>query len=139
MATIKENGQSYLEQEALDLRHEQMARSDYNPTNEYNALHPDALADGDERGKGTGDIAGHGWIVPDMTKPKYQKSGLFNTSDGGNNCDYAAREVMTARSIYGPGREYGIDIEVNTEANRNEGQYDGSVDPLKVPYACPFL
>lgn len=139
MATIKENGQSYLEQEALDLRHEQMARSDYNPNDEYSAQHQDALATGDEKGKGTGDFAGHGWIVPNMTIPRGQMSGMFNTDEGGNDCDYAAREVMTARSLYGPNRQYGIDVMVNTSINREEGQYDGSVDPLKIPYACPFM
>ena len=138
MATIKENGQSYLEQEAIDLRHEQMGRSDYNQNNEYNEQHPDALGDNDEQGKGTGNFGGHGWIVPDMTKPKSQMSGMFETSRGGNDCDTRSRSVMTARSLYGPEREYGRDVVVNTSANRLEGQYDGE-NPVKVPYVCPVV
>lgn len=138
MATLTENGQSYLEKEALEARHEQMGRSDYNPNNEYNEQHPDALANGDERGKGTGNFGGHGWIVPDMTKPKSQMSGMFNTEDGGNDCDHAARSVMINRSIYGPGREYGRDYVVDTIANRIEGQYDGA-ERVRVPYTCPVM
>ena len=126
MATIKPNGQSYLEQEGMELRHEQMGRSDYNPNNEYNEQHRDALATGDDKGKGTGDFGGHGWIVPDMSKPRSQMSGMFNTDAGGNDCDNAARSVMTSRSLYGPGREYGYDVVVDTLANRLEGQYDGA-------------
>lgn len=138
MATIKQNGQSYLEQEAIDARREQTARSEYNKQNEYNEQHPNALATGDEKGKGTGDFGGHGWIVPDMTKPKSQTSNEFNITDGGNDCDYAARNVMTARSIYGPGREYGIDYVVNTELNRLDGQYDGA-ERKRIPYICPVM
>lgn len=138
MATLTEKGQSYLEIEAIDLRHEQMGRSDYSPSDEYNEQHQDALATGDERGKGTGNFGGHGWIVPDMTKPKSQMSGMFNTEDGGNNCDHSAREVMQARSIYGPGREYGVDFVVDTIANRMEGQYDGA-EPIRVPFSCPVI
>lgn len=137
MATITRNGQSYLEIEGIQSRKEQTGRSDYQRgRNEYNEEHPDALATGDEQGKGTGDFGGHGWIVPDMTKPKYQMSSLFNTEEGGNECDYASRRVMTARSIYGPGREYGIDFVVNTEANVIDGQYDGH-EPIHIPYTCP--
>ena len=138
MATITEKGQSYLEKEAIDARKEQMGRSDYNPNDEYNEQHTDALATGDERGKGTGNFGGHGWIVPDMTKPHSQMSGMFNTENAGNNCDQAAREVMTARSLYGPGREYGRDYVVDTIANRMEGQYDGS-ERVRVPYSCPVV
>lgn len=139
MATITENGQSYLEIEGILDRKEQTGRSDYQrETNEYNEQHPDALATGDEQGKGTGDFGGHGWIVPDMTVPKGQMSGQFNTSEGGNDCDYNARNVMTSRSIYGPGREYGLDYKVDTTANVLDGQYDGSI-PIRIPYTCPVF
>lgn len=138
MATIKENGQSYLEQEAIEARKEQTGRSDYNRNNEYNEQHPDALATGDERGKGTGNFGGHGWIVPDMTKPRTQMSGQFNTDEGGNDCDYASRNIMTARSLYGPGREYGVDYVVDTALNRADGQYDGA-ERVRVPYICPVM
>lgn len=138
MATLDKNMQSYLEKEAIDNRREQMARSDYGDDNEYNERNEDALATGDEKGKGTGNFGGHGWIAPDMTKPISQMSPMFNTEEGGNNCDNAARDVMTQRSIYGPGREYSIDYVVDTTANRMEGQYDGA-ERIRVPYMCPVF
>jgi hypothetical protein len=138
MATIKNDGQSYLEQEGIELRHEQTTRSEYNSNDEYNEQHPNALSTGDMQGKGTGDFGGHGWIVPDPTKPHAPTPGMFNTEAGGNACDVKSRDVMTTRSIYGPGREYGIDIVPNTAKNRLEGQYDGGV-PEKVPYICPVV
>lgn len=143
MATITENGQSYLEIEGIQDRKEQTGRSDYNRKDEYKAEHPDALATGDEQGKGTGDFAGHGWIRPDMTLPKSQMSGQFNTRDGGNNCDYQARGIMLARSIYYPGfngqegREYGREL-IDTSLNVRDGQYDGSI-PTRIPYTCPVF
>ena len=137
MATIKENGQSYLESEGIQLRKEQTGRSDYNQNDEYSEQHSDALSNGDEQGKGTGNFGGHGWIAPDMEKPKSQMSGMFNTEEGGNGCDVNARNIITARSIYGPGREYG-ENSVDTSLNRLEGQYDGSVR-TRLPYTCPVL
>jgi hypothetical protein len=136
--TINKEGQSYLEIEGMAARHEQTGRSDYNQSNEYNAQHQDALATGDEKGKGTGDFGGHGWIAPDMSKPKEQISPMFNTDEGGNNCDNYLRDAMTARSNYGPGREYGIDYVVNTSANIMDGQYDSS-EAIKLPYTCPII
>jgi hypothetical protein len=31
-------------------------KNDYKPTNQYSSVNPDALADGDDQGKGTGDF-----------------------------------------------------------------------------------
>lgn len=139
MATIKESGQSYLEAQGQEARLLQTARADYNSNNEYNERHPDALADGDGQGKGTGDFQGHGWSVPDMTKPKDEMAyGNFNTSDGGNDCDHSAREVMTNRSIYGPGREYGRDIIPDTSLNVSDGQFNNA-GRTKIAYICPVV
>lgn len=139
MATINENNQSYLELQGMEARKTQLAMSDYNRENEYNERHNDALADGDGQGKGTGDFAGHGWSVPDLTKPKGQINySNFNTSDGGNDCDQQARKIMTARSLYGPEKQYGIDIIPNTSLNVSDGQYDGS-QRSKIAYVCPVV
>lgn len=139
MATVTDNGQSYLEIQGQEARKEQMQRSDYNAANEYSETHNDALATGDAQGKGTGDFGGHGYSVPDMTKPKNMFNySNFNTSAGGNDCDYQAREVMTARSLYGPNRQYGVDIVVDTTANINDGQYDGGIR-TRLPYPCPVV
>ena len=139
---INENGQSYLEVEAIQARKEQMERSDYNQNNEYSESHPDALSNGDIRGKGTGNFGGPTYTVPDMTKPKSEiGSSGFNTEAGGNSCDERARDVMTARSLYSPERQYGLasmgaNVYVDTAVNRADGQYDGS-NPKRLPYTCP--
>lgn len=74
-----------------------------------------------------------------MTKPKNQMAyGNFNTYAGGNDCDYTARETMLARSIYGPDRQYGVDVTVDTAANVSEGQYDGA-GRARLPYPCPVV
>ena len=64
--------------------------------------------------------------------------GNFNTYEGGNDCDYTARETMLARSIYGPDRQYGVDIKVDTSNNVREGQYDGA-GRSRLPYTCPVM
>ena len=139
MATIQENGQSYLETEGMQARSEQTARSDYNQAEQYNERHPDALANGDAQGKGTGDFGGHGWSRPDMTKPKSQMAyGNFNTSDGGNDCDHTARNTMMQRSLYNAERQYYRDVTVDTTANRGDGQYDGTIRN-KIAYVCPIV
>lgn len=139
MATVNSNNQSYLEMQGIDARTEQMARSDYNQSNEYNERHSDALANGDAQGKGTGDFGGHGFTVPDMTKPKDQISySNFNTSGGGNDCDQKARNTMLARSIYNSSNQYGIDVVIDTSANVAEGQYNGA-GRARLPYTCPIV
>lgn len=139
MATIKEIGQSHLEEEAIQLRQEQTGpgRNDYNASNEYKDTHKDALADGDGKGRGTGDFGGHGWIRPDSSKRKGQMSGMFISDNAGNACDQKLRQAMTSRSIYGPGREYGKGS-VDTTANRLAGQYDGS-EPKRISWSCPVI
>lgn len=139
MATVNSNNQSYLEMQGIEARKEQMARSDYNQSNEYNERHNDALADGDGQGKGTGDFGGHGFTVPDMTKPKDQISySNFNTTGAGNDCDQKARETMLARSIYNADNQYGIDVIIDTSANVAEGQYYGA-GRSRLPYTCPIV
>lgn len=139
MATIKSNGQSYLEAEGIESRKEQTGRSDYNSNDPYQEKHKDALADGDSKGKGTGDFAGHGWSVPDMTKPKSEMAyGNFNTTDGGNDCDHMARNTMMNRSLYGPGKQYYYDLQIDTAMSRADGQYDGT-ERTRISYVCPIL
>jgi len=139
MATITENGQSYLELQAQDERNEETAKKDYNKLNYYDEKHPDALSTGDANGKGTGDFGGHGYSVPDLSKPKHQMNyGNFNTVAGGNNCDETARNTMMARSLYGSDRQYGIDVVPNTELNILDGQYDGQ-SRSRQTHICPVV
>ena len=139
MATINENGQSYLETQGIDERDKQLAQSDYNASNIYDEKSPDALSDGDGQGKGSGNFGGHGHSVPDMTKPKTQMSySNFNTTDGGNNCDIQSRGVMMNRSIYSAQNRYGIDVIPDTSVNVADGQYDGR-KKTKLAYVCPVV
>jgi len=135
--TIKENGQSYLETQGIEARHEQTSRSDYNQNDEYSEYHPDALSDGDGKGRGTGDFGGHGYTLPDMTKPKTQMAyGNFTTDRGGNSCDISARKAMLGRSLYNAENQYGIDIKPDTSINVADGQYDGKTSGTV--WVCPF-
>lgn len=136
--TVKENGQTYLEAQAIEARHEQTSRSDYNRVEQYSEYHPDALGDGDEKGRGTGDHGGHGHTLPDMTKPKSQMAyGNFTTDRGGDACDVAARKAMLGRSLYNAQRQYGVDIVPDTSINVADGQFDGKTSGLV--HICPFL
>lgn len=136
--TVKENGQTYLEAQAIDARHEQTSRSDYNRVEEYSEYHPDALSDGDGKGRGTGNHGGHGHSLPDMTKPKSQMAyGNFETSRGGDACDIAARKAMLGRSLYNAQNQYGVDIKPDTSINIADGQFDGQTSGIV--HICPFL
>lgn len=120
--------QSCLEMRSMDARHEQEVRSDYQrSSNEYSSIHPDALATGDEQGKGTGH-GGHGFWLPDCNA----QINVFNFSnfdtgyDSGNgsetmpNTDKWARKQSVVRSMYNYEHPY---HSVDTSANVAEGQY----------------
>lgn len=112
---------SSLEKRADVARNEQIIRSDYNEDNQYSETHPDALADGDSRGKGTGS-AGHGDWLPDPNAP----ANLFNysnfdtsiESNPGNDVDNEMRNKAMVKSLYDPTHPYG-DIAITSR----EGQY----------------
>ena len=100
--------QSCLEIRSMDARHEMIARSDYQWTNQYESSHPDALADGDWQGKGTGH-PGHGHYLPDPRQPRGLYYSNFDTdvdSNAGNgnidtpNTDNWARRQTMTRSLY---------------------------------------
>jgi hypothetical protein len=114
---------SCLETRAITERNIQEARQNYNRENRYSATHPDALATGDRKGKGTGH-GGHSHWLPNCNA----QMGVFNYSNfdtafesgAGNDLDNAARNASVTRSLYGPQNPYG---HVDTTANRLEGQY----------------
>lgn len=91
-------------------RQREQVRSDYNSTNRYSAAHPDALANGDRQGKGTGH-GGHSHWLPNCNG----QLGLFNysnfdtdiSSGAGNDTDNAARQQSIVRSMYGFTNAYG--------------------------------
>ena len=115
--------QSCLEYTSIDARRKQEARSDYNRNNEYNALHPDALA-ASGNGKGVG--GGHSHWLPNC----HGAIGVFSNtnfitnadSGAGNDCDNAARERTMARSLYQSNKQYSA-LSVDTGQNVREGQF----------------
>ena len=132
---------SYLEIESMNARHIMEVRSDYQRTNQYSEVHPDALApdysggqgkvhtmqDGTTYtlGKGTGH-GGHGYWRPDCTGTigviNYSNFDTAITSQAGNCDDNFARTTALARSVYHNNNEYSS-VLVNTAANVREGQY----------------
>ena len=123
--TIK-NGVTCLEDRGKEARHEEIVRNEYNKDNQYGVNHPNALSDGDEKGKGTGGSHTH-WL-PNCQGPK----GLFdysnfNTMTAGGLYDiegragHPGRKQMIVRSLYNAEMPYGTAL-VNTAENIAEGQ-----------------
>ena len=117
--------QSCLERTSMDERHDELVRNDYTVNNYYSATHPDAIANGDSRGKGT-QHGGHQFWLPNCNGTL----GMFNysnfdtnpTSGAGNNTDNEARNIAMTRSLYDYERQYSAKL-VDTSANILEGQY----------------
>ena len=125
------NGQTCLENRGIECREEQIVRNDYNKENEYSAIHPDAISDGDNRGKGSGH-GGHTVTgLPDCNKPKgFFDYSNFDTSPFSNIGDsydingragHPGRNEMVARSLYGPQNPYGSQL-IDTAVNVAAGQ-----------------
>ena len=77
-----------LTQVAEQIRIQQLARNDYSFENQFGATNPDAISDGDERGKGTGTF--------------------LDTSKGGNSVDNQERKKETAINFYQPDKPYQV-------------------------------
>ena len=130
--------QTALEKNAIDIRNGVPVRGDvttsnvlnntYNKSNEYSALHKDALADGDARGRGTGH-GGHTHTIPDYTKPKtmFDYSNIDTSDKAGNSYDkhgrngVGGREFLTTINIYSKENPYSVDI-IDTSKNVADGQ-----------------
>jgi hypothetical protein len=129
--------QTCLEHTGLQTRPVQINRNDYKIYDQYNVTHPNALSDGDVKGKGTGH-GGHTHYTPDCTKTTMNDSGVvtssidysnFDTFAGGGLWDiegkeeisHSGRERLTGINNFGPNYEYGP-LLVNTEANVQDGQ-----------------
>lgn len=119
--------QTCLEVKGIQARNDSLVRNDYMRTNEYSALHPDALSTGDPQGKGTGH-GGHTHSVPDCTQPSTINYSNFDTTNaGGGSYDINGRNGVGGRvflqniSVYNETYEYGPNL-VNTSANVADGQ-----------------
>lgn len=124
------NKQSNLEKKAIDERHNEIVRSDYNKKDFYDENHIDALSDPNDEtkvmGKGT-NSGGHQHYVPDSSQKGYNYSNL-DTRNGGGAYDIHGRNEQGGRNrllsinIYNKTNEYGPNS-VDTSANIDEGQY----------------
>lgn len=127
MATVI-NGQTCLEARGIEERHNEIVRNDYNINNQYGPTHPNALSDGDPKGKGTGHQGHTSWL-PSCDKPTNAIDySNFDTQHGGNQYDIEGRNGIGGRlnaivnSLYNAENPYGLSL-VDTIENVNEGQY----------------
>ena len=124
------NKQSNLEKKAIDERHNEIVRSDYNKQDFYDENHVDAMSDPNDEakimGKGT-NSGGHQHYVPDSSQKGYNYSNL-DTSNGGGAYDIYGRNEQGGRNrllsinIYNKTNSYGPNS-VDTSANIDDGQY----------------
>lgn len=121
------NIQTPLEKEAIAQRAIQTSQNlykrdpnakpqDENST-EYNLLHPNAISNGDCRGKGSVYEKGHesekiGIIedpLPNRKETPDKRTSPYDATEVGNNCDITRRNVSTTKSLYNEKRPYYMD------------------------------
>lgn len=126
MATKNNKGQTCLEKHGISARHEQTVRSDYNIENEYSAVHPDAISDGDVQGKGARSGGHTHWLPQCDGEPSntinYSNFATSPSDNIGGKYDVENRKEQMIRSIYTYEEPYGANL-VDTTENQNEGQY----------------
>ena len=129
MATINQKGQSRLEAAGIKERTEESVRSIYNKEDEYSSIHPNALSDGDVKGKGTGNGTAGAWL-PDTSGEASNAINYsnFDTSNGGGlydikgRNDIGGREKALASQLYNSENQYGANL-ISTEENIAQGQF----------------
>lgn len=122
-------GQTCLEKAGMTERHEEITRSDYNIENPYTATHPNAVSDGDAKGKGTLH-GGHTHWLPSCNGVANNRINYsnFDSENGGGCYDIEGRNGISGRkralasSLYNKEAQYGAKL-VDTSANVAEGQY----------------
>lgn len=123
--------QSNLERIGFERRDVEFARSDYRESDQYKDGHEDTLSDSSRKdkplGKGSGS-GGHTFSIPDYSLGPNRIKPQIDTEQGGGSYDIYGRNGLGGRkwlqeiSLYGPGREYGVDL-IDTAANIQAGQY----------------
>lgn len=129
MATVDQNGQSCLEKAGIAERNEEIVRSIYNSEDEYSATHPNAISDGDVKGKGT-KSGGHGAWLPSCNGVASNAINYsnFDTVNGGGKYDIEGRNDIGGRNkamasqLYNPESQYGAKL-INSEENIAQGQF----------------
>ena len=155
MATLP-NGQTCLENIGLQHRPVLLNKNEYQKEEEYNDKHPNAIADGDGRGRGT-EHGGHSHSQPDCTVAEYigehfqspinpQIDTSFESgpnSTGGGDCvdvyglpgsSPTGRNRLLGLNVYDYENEYGMDY-VDTHRNRDDGQFVVGFNQ-KTPIVC---
>lgn len=129
MATVNQNGQTCLEISGINEREQEVVRSIYNKEDQYSSVHPNAISDGDEKGKGTGHGGHLAWLPKcDGTVSNAINYSNFDTTNGGGlydikgRNDIGGRERAIASQLYNSENPYGSNL-VNTEENISLGQY----------------
>lgn len=122
-----ENGQTCLEKRGIEEREKEIVKNDYTLDDQYSAVHPDAVSDGDVQGKGTMH-GGHTHYLPDCSKDRnYIDYSNFDTANGGGKYDIDGRNGVGGRkkslaiSMYNAEHQYGANL-INTSENRANGQ-----------------
>lgn len=124
--------QSTLEERAIEERHKEIVRSDYNKSDAYSESHEDAISNPSDvnkaQGKGTNN-GGHQHYVPDFSKsPTSYNYSNFDTSAGGGAYDIHGRDGKGGRdrlvkiNLYSKENEYSANA-IDTSNNINDGQY----------------
>ena len=118
--------QTCLEKKGIESRNDSLVRNDYNKNDIYSEIHPDAISDGDVKGKGAGH-GGHTHSIPDCNKTTAISYANFSTENGGGLYDVEGRNGKGGRiflqniSKYNKENQYGPHS-VDTSANLADGQ-----------------
>ena len=129
MSTVNKKGQSRLEAAGIRERGDEIVRQTYNIEDEYSAIHPNAISDGDVKGKGTGGGTAGAWL-PDHSGEASNAINYsnFDTTNGGGlydikgRNDIGGREKAMANQLYNSENQYGANL-INTEENIAQGQF----------------
>ena len=116
--------QSRLEQEGINYRQTRVLNKDryQRDLNEYGAGHPDAMSDGDVRGKDVEDSV-YTYLVPNKNESKTSYKETVRTDAGGNSVDINKRKGDSLINMYSDNAQYGIDS-IDMSQNIAEGQIE---------------
>ena len=119
---------SCLETRAVSARQSLLVKNNYSTVNKYDASHPDAIADGDAKGRGTGQGMGQMWLPHCTSQINVFNYSNFNTDYTqiliGNSTDIQARDYAVSHSLYNAAHPYSENL-YEMEANALDGIYNG--------------
>lgn len=110
--------QTNLEKKGIEARNTAEINRTYSVKDEYSVLHPNAISNGDEKGKGTG-VGGHTHTIPGQSTLTSIDYSNLDTLNGGGKSDIEKRNFLKNISKYNENNQYGAHL-IDTSAN--EGQ-----------------